>query len=76
MLFDIERLVSDLGGAGEVSKRLNTGRTVPYGWIRRGSMSSNYMSQIKEAYPSVRFDQYFKGEQHGRLPINGVTTFR
>jgi len=67
MTFDIERLVNDLGGARQVSSTLKTGRSVPYGWIRRGSVSSQYLSQIKEAFPSVCFDQYFTGANSERI---------
>lgn len=67
MTFDIESLINDLGGAREVSRRLNTGRSVPYGWARRGSVSSAYLSKIKEAFPWVSFDQYFMGENSERV---------
>jgi hypothetical protein len=72
MTFDIERLVNDLGGARQVSSTLNTGRSVPYGWIRRGSVSSAYLSQIKQAFPSVCLDQYFMGANSERLSQHSI----
>ena len=72
MTFDIERLVNDLGGARAISTMLNMGRSVPYGWIRRGSVSSAYLSQIKQAFPTVRFDQYFMGANSERLSKQSI----
>ena len=69
MNFDIQKLLNDLGGAPAVAKSLGVGRTVPYGWVRRRFVSSVYLSKIKEVWPTVDLDQYFKEEDiHGEEP--------
>ena len=62
MHFEIEQLISDLGGAPTVAKRLKICRTIPYGWIRRDFISSTYLSQIKMVWPRLNLNSYFKPE--------------
>ena len=67
MHFDIQQLLSDLGGAGRVAQQLGVGRNVPYGWVRRQFVSSVYLSKIKEVWPETDLDQYFtEGDTRGR----------
>jgi len=65
MNFDIQKLLADLGGASTVAKKIGVGRTVPYGWLRRDFVSSVYLSKIKQVWPSLDLDQYFKEEDAG-----------
>lgn len=62
MHFEIQKLIDDLGGAPAVSTGLGICRTTPYGWIRRDFISSTYLSQIKEVWPLVDLNSYFKSE--------------
>jgi len=62
MNFDVQRLVSDLGGATKVSSQLNITRTIPYGWIRRRYISSTYLARLKEVNKSLDLNQYVTGE--------------
>lgn len=57
---NLKRLVEDLGGATEVARRLRHARTTPYGWIRRGAISSRTIEQIKECWPYIDIDYYFE----------------
>lgn len=59
MELDIKRLIEDLGGARHLANNIGVGRTVPYGWVRRGSVSSNKLALIKRAYPELDLDTYF-----------------
>lgn len=60
MKLDLDALIADLGGARVVAERIGVGRTVPYGWMRRGAISSKALSKIKESWPDVDLDHYFK----------------
>ena len=62
MKFDIDRMVADLGGSSTIAKNIGTNRCVPYGWMRRASISSLYLSQIKEVWPALDLNQYFIGD--------------
>lgn len=69
MKFDIQTMLADLGGAAHVAKLIGVGRTVPYGWVRREFVSSVYLSKIKEVWPTLDLDQYFKeGDIYGKEP--------
>jgi len=62
MQFDIQQMLADLGGAANVARSIKVGRSVPYGWVRRNFVSSVYLSKIKEQWPTLDLDQYFKKE--------------
>lgn len=70
MKFDIQTLIDDLGGASSVAKKLNIGRTVPYGWTRRNFISSAYLSKIKEVAPHLDLNSYFV-EDYNNDKYNG-----
>ena len=63
MKFDIDKMVADLGGASNIAKGIGANRCVPYGWMRRASVSSLYLSQIKEVWPALDLNQYFIGDE-------------
>ena len=56
MQFDIQQMLTDLGGASNVARRIGVGRSVPYGWVRRNFVSSVYLSKIKEEWPALDLD--------------------
>ena len=62
MFFDIKSMVDDLGGATKISTKLECCRTTPYGWIKRGSISSKDLVKLKQAFQGVSFDMYFRGD--------------
>lgn len=62
MHFNIKKLLDDLGGARQVANQLGICRTIPYGWIKRSFISSNYLSEIKEANPELDVNAYFEPE--------------
>jgi len=59
MKLNIEQLVEDLGGCREISNKLSIEKSIPYGWLRRDFLSSDYISLIKKAYPQIKIDNYF-----------------
>lgn len=63
MHFNIKKLLDDLGGARQVANQLGICRTIPYGWIKRSFISSNYLSEIKEANPELDVNHYFEQEE-------------
>ncbi|MFW6331602.1 MAG: carph-isopro domain-containing protein [Gemmatimonadota bacterium] len=63
MKFDLDSLIADLGGARAVAERIGVGRTVPYGWKRRGTISSTSLSKIKRSWPDLDLDRYFTEER-------------
>jgi hypothetical protein len=73
MGFKIKELIDDLGGAPSLAKKLNVCRTIPYGWIRRDFISSTYLSQIKEVWPLVDLNSYFKSEKLNEDDARGST---
>ena len=62
MQFDIQQMLADLGGAANVARTIKVGRSVPYGWGRSNFVSSVYLSKIKQEWPTLDLDQYFKKE--------------
>jgi len=77
MKLDIEQLVEDLGGCREISKKLSIEKSIPYGWLRRDFLSSDYLSLIKKAYPSIKIDAYFtKKEEILKHGQKGYSTKR
>ena len=49
-----------LGGAAEAARRAGVTRTVPYGWIRRGYVSSRILENLKAASPELDLNAYFE----------------
>ncbi len=66
MRLNIERLVTDLGGASSVAKITGVVRTAPYGWIKRCYLSSQVLEKIKEHAPEIDFNDYFEDDEHER----------
>lgn len=62
MHFNLQKLFDELGGVSAVSKMIGVGRTVPYGWLRRDTLSSKHLSLIKQAQPLLDFNRYFETE--------------
>jgi len=63
MKLNIEQLVEDLGGCKEISNKLSIEKSIPYGWLRRDFLSSDYLSLIKKAYPTIKIDNYFNKKE-------------
>lgn len=66
MKFDINKMLEDLGGCEAIANHLGVSRYVPYGWVRRNYVSSVYLSKIKDVWPDLDINSYFKKEvSHG-----------
>ena len=77
MKLDIQQLVEDLGGCREISDKLRIKKSIPYGWLRRDFLSSDYLSLIKKAYPAITIDHYFtKKEEILKHGQKGYSTKR
>lgn len=76
MTLDLERLIRDLGGARAVAAKIGVGRTVPYGWLRRGSVSSLQLAKIKRSWPEIAIDHYFREPRNERDAGGGTDTCR
>ncbi len=57
---NIHRLITDAGGAAEVSRWIGVHRTAPYGWIRQGFLRSSYLETIKANAPHINIENYFE----------------
>lgn len=59
MIFDITKLVSDLGGPAAVAELVGVSRTTPYRWIKAGQVSTRVLARIRGA-TGKGFDGYFR----------------
>tara|TARA_R100001509_G_scaffold44585_1_gene24216 strand:- start:2065 stop:2292 length:228 start_codon:yes stop_codon:yes gene_type:complete len=66
MRLNIEKLITDLGGASSVAKITGVVRTAPYGWMKRRYISSQVLEKIKEHAPDIDFNDYFEEDEHER----------
>lgn len=57
---NIDRLVSDLGGARRVAEITGVPRTAPYRWAANGYIASTHLETIKAAHPDLDLDEYFE----------------
>jgi hypothetical protein len=48
MEFDVEGFLDALGPVAQVAKHCGVARTAPYGWMRRGYLSSVTMAKLVE----------------------------
>jgi len=59
-IFNVARLVADMGGASAVASMLGTPRTAPYRWIRHRYVSSRMLEALKWHNPQLKIDDYFE----------------
>ena len=60
VIFNIEKMVNDLGGAAKVAEAIGKHRTAPYGWIARGKITSDILELIKLKFKGTNIDGYFE----------------
>jgi hypothetical protein len=70
-IFNVARLVADMGGAATISALIGTPRTAPYRWIRHRYISSRMLEALKFHYPHLNFDDYFE-EDYGNDEQDGT----
>jgi hypothetical protein len=56
MEFDVEGFLDALGPVAQVAKHCGVARTAPYGWMRRGYLSSVTMAKLVEYSRQQRID--------------------
>jgi hypothetical protein len=66
MKLNIQKLISDLGGASSVAQITGVVRTAPYGWVSRSYVSSHVLEKIKEHDPDLDIDIYFEEKHDGK----------
>jgi hypothetical protein len=62
VVFNVGKLVADLGGARKVAEMLGVPRTAPYGWIRRNYLCTRNLVKLKQLHPDLNFDDYFEDD--------------
>lgn len=62
---DIARIIRDLGGATEVSRRLDIPRSAPYRWLERGSLKVSVLDRLLTEWPELRLDDYVREDWDG-----------
>lgn len=60
MRFNLESLITDLGGPSRVAQKLGIARSTPYRWIEQGKFSTAWLERIKAAFPHIDVDSYFR----------------
>lgn len=58
--FDVAQLIEDLGGTVIVATNLGVPRMYLWHWKKDGRLPSKRWVEIKNKWPAVRFDKYFK----------------
>lgn len=58
--FDVDQLIADLGGVMKVSRALDVPRVYLWTWRKQGRLPSKRWVQIKNTWPHIKFDLYFK----------------
>jgi hypothetical protein len=67
MKLNIQKLITDLGGASSVAKITGVVRTAPYGWVSRSYVSSQVLEKIKAHDPDLDIDIYFENEHDRKI---------
>lgn len=68
---NVARLVADVGGPRAVARITGVARTAPYSWIRRNSIGSKRLGQIKAVRPELDLDYYFEETNDDEQPKAG-----
>ena len=58
--FDVDQMLVDLGGVMHVARVLRVPRVYLWTWRKEGRLPAKRYLEIKEMWPLVRFDKYFK----------------
>ncbi|MBW3783719.1 hypothetical protein GL270_21200 [Aeromonas veronii] len=61
--FDVDQLIVDLGGVMCVARTLGIPRGYLWAWRKDGRLPSKRWVEIKNQWPQVTFDKYFKPTQ-------------
>jgi hypothetical protein len=64
--FDIDQMLVDLGGIMQVSRTLGVPRVYVWTWRKEGRLPAKRYVEIKEKWPRIRFDKYFKPVEESR----------
>jgi len=60
---DIPKLIAAYGGAAQIAKITGTVRTAPYGWAKRGYISSRVLEALKTHDKRFNLNRYFYDEE-------------
>ncbi len=65
LIFNVEKLINDVGGVNHVAKITSKTRTQPYRWIKTNTISIDVIGRILSANPDLNLNDYFE-ERHER----------
>tara|TARA_B100002019_G_C21079243_1_gene502940 strand:+ start:231 stop:449 length:219 start_codon:yes stop_codon:yes gene_type:complete len=65
LVFNVEKLIHDVGGVNVVAKMTDKTRTQPYRWIKTNTISIDVVGKILAANPDLNLNDYFE-ERHDR----------
>ncbi len=65
LVFNVEKLIQDVGGVNVVAKMTDKTRTQPYRWIKTNNISIDVVARILAANPNLNLNEYFE-EKHDR----------
>ena len=63
LVFNVEKLIHDVGGVNVVAKMTDKTRTQPYRWIKTNTISIDVVARILAANPDLNLNEYFE-ERH------------
>ncbi|MDG1415951.1 MAG: hypothetical protein P8R39_11405 [Alphaproteobacteria bacterium] len=69
MIFRVDKMVDELGGASKAAEAAGLPRTAPYRWLRSMSLSLDTLLRIKTARPEIVLDNFMEDEAHERKDI-------
>ena len=65
LVFNVEKLIHDVGGVNVVAKMTDKTRTQPYRQIKTNTISIDVVARILAANPDLNLNEYFE-ERHER----------